>query len=207
MTPASLSRDEILKAGLRVGVRDGFDALSMRLLARELGVTPMAIYHHVANKEILQQLLIDSVLAAVPIPPLEFGDWQERLLELQSRTAAALVPYPGIGLLVFNARLSTEVRRLNKGYVRVLLDGGFTERQAIRGFRVVYAHALGRYVMETQLRAGNYASTPTSDDDPADVAETWAYWAAEHPAENWEFSNRTILRGLSAMLAGSRSGV
>lgn len=107
--------------------------------------------------------------------------------------------------MIFNTKPSSEVRRLINGYIRVLPDCGFTERRATHGFSVVYVHALGRYVMETQLRAGNDASTSASDDDSTDVAEVWSCWAVEHSAENRQFSNRIIIRGLSAILAGSRS--
>ena len=60
-----LERDEILTRAMQIVQEDGLDALSMRRLADDLGVTPMAIYHHVADKPALLQGLIDMVWAEI----------------------------------------------------------------------------------------------------------------------------------------------
>lgn len=163
----------------------------------------MAIYHYVANKEVLQQLLIDSVLAPVPVPAVGFGNWQERLLELQRCSGEALQPYPGLESVIFNAKPPREARRLINGYIQILLDGGFTERQAILGFSLVHAHTLGRYAMERQLRAGNYAAGASGPDGAIDLGQVWSYWAEEHAQEYRDFSTRIILRGLTTILEGT----
>jgi AcrR family transcriptional regulator len=60
-----LDRDDIVRTAHGI-VRDrGLAALSMRALGDALGVTPMAIYHHVGNKPALVQLLVDDVWAQV----------------------------------------------------------------------------------------------------------------------------------------------
>ena len=66
-----LSREEIAAAALAMVDRDGVDEFSMRRLARDLGVTTMAVYHHFENKaEILQaaadRVWIEAVLAMAP---------------------------------------------------------------------------------------------------------------------------------------------
>ena len=58
-----LSRDAILDRALAIADADGVDALSVRRLARELGVTPMALYWHFENKEALLHALGDRLLA------------------------------------------------------------------------------------------------------------------------------------------------
>ena len=57
-----------MTAALRLAGRVGFDALSMRGLAEELDVTPMAIYYHVGNKKALLALVTDSILGGIDIP-------------------------------------------------------------------------------------------------------------------------------------------
>lgn len=57
----SLDRAEILATAHAIIRADGLDALNMRRLARELGVTPMAIYHHVDNKQELLQAMVEDV--------------------------------------------------------------------------------------------------------------------------------------------------
>ena len=46
---------------------DGGQALTMRSLAARLGVVPGAVYHHVRNKQQLQDLVLDGVLAEVEL--------------------------------------------------------------------------------------------------------------------------------------------
>ena len=59
----SLSRTRIVDAALAMIDRDGVDAFSMRLLAAELGVTPMALYNHVGGKLELLRSVAGQVLA------------------------------------------------------------------------------------------------------------------------------------------------
>ena len=48
---APLSRQRVLQAAVALADDGGVEALSMRKLAQELGVVPMALYKHVANKD------------------------------------------------------------------------------------------------------------------------------------------------------------
>lgn len=60
-----LERDEILDRAYAIITAEGIDALSMRRLANELGVTPMAIYHHVPSKPALLQVLIERIWQSI----------------------------------------------------------------------------------------------------------------------------------------------
>src|SRR4051794_9673344 len=56
-----LERDDILDCALAIVKQEGRDAVSMRRLANELGVTPMAIYHHIPDKPALMSAMVDRV--------------------------------------------------------------------------------------------------------------------------------------------------
>ena len=58
-TPLEL--DEILTTALRLVQEEGRDVLSMRKLAKEVGVTPMALYHHIPDKPSLMNALVERV--------------------------------------------------------------------------------------------------------------------------------------------------
>ena len=64
----ALSKDRILLAAVAVADEDGFDSLSMRNLAQELGAAPMSLYRHVANKEDLLDGMIDIVFSEIDFP-------------------------------------------------------------------------------------------------------------------------------------------
>ena len=54
-----LSRERILRTAVALADEHGSDAVSMRRLAQELGVDPMSLYHHVANKDALLDGMAD----------------------------------------------------------------------------------------------------------------------------------------------------
>src|SRR4029453_17445415 len=60
-----LTRERVVAEALTVIAQDGVQALTMRALAARLGVVPGAVYHHVGNKQQLQDLVLDGVLAEV----------------------------------------------------------------------------------------------------------------------------------------------
>ncbi|MYU47865.1 TetR family transcriptional regulator, partial [Streptomyces sp. SID7803] len=55
-----MSREEIIGTARRIVSQEGVNRLTMRRLAAEVGSTPMALYHHVRDKEELLVLLLDD---------------------------------------------------------------------------------------------------------------------------------------------------
>lgn len=74
-----LSRDRIIDAAFTVLDRDGFDRLSMRQVAAELGVAVSALYAHVRDKDELLELMHNRVFADLPIPPPDPERWIEQV--------------------------------------------------------------------------------------------------------------------------------
>src|SRR5829696_8037341 len=62
-----LTRQRVVTEALAVIAQDGIQAMSMRALAARLGVVPGALYHHFGNKQQLQDLVLDGVLAEVDV--------------------------------------------------------------------------------------------------------------------------------------------
>ncbi len=60
-----LNRDRVLAAAVALADAEGLDAVSMRRLATELGVVPMALYKHVADKDALLDGMVDVALGEV----------------------------------------------------------------------------------------------------------------------------------------------
>src|SRR5262245_4221437 len=72
-----LTRERIVEAALVVMDTEGLDALSMRPVAREVGVEAMALYNHVEDKDDLLRGICDRVMADFEFPE-ETGDWADR---------------------------------------------------------------------------------------------------------------------------------
>ena len=202
----SMSVGEIVETGLRLGVRDGFDALSMRTLARELNVSTMALYHHVPSKRGLLVLLVDAVLGSVPVPPPEFGDWPDRLRELSGRSAEALSRFPGVDRVIFDMPPTPEGRRLMNGYVQILLDAGFPEKDAAPAFSVLHAYGIGRPTVERALqRSGDHIDSGETGARPSTPAldRLNGQWANLVRPASRRFAMDVIIEGLRSMLDSS----
>jgi len=77
---APLTRERILETAVALADGGGVDSISMRRIAQELGVVPMALYKHVANKDELLDGMIDVVVAEID-PPIEGVDWKTAMRE------------------------------------------------------------------------------------------------------------------------------
>ena len=83
----------MLHAAVALADEEGVSALSMRRLARELGVVPMALYKHVANKDELLDGMIDVVVAEID-PPIEDADWKTAIRERILSARRMLLRHP-----------------------------------------------------------------------------------------------------------------
>jgi AcrR family transcriptional regulator len=91
-------RDDIAEAAVHIADTEGFDALSMRRLAAELGAGTMTLYHYVRTKDELLTLVTDTVMAEVVVPedePLP-GEWRAAMTVLANRSRDALLRHPWI---------------------------------------------------------------------------------------------------------------
>ncbi|MFG2827951.1 TetR/AcrR family transcriptional regulator C-terminal domain-containing protein [Streptomyces sp. NPDC048434] len=67
-TDSGLSRESVVRAGIRVADSEGLRALSMRRVAAEFGVSSMALYRHVAGKDELVLLMADAAFHDIELP-------------------------------------------------------------------------------------------------------------------------------------------
>ncbi|MGW7486765.1 TetR/AcrR family transcriptional regulator C-terminal domain-containing protein [Streptomyces sp. NPDC054786] len=67
-TDSGLSRESVVRAGIRVADAEGLRALSMRRVAAEFGVSSMALYRHVAGKDELVLLMADAAFHDIELP-------------------------------------------------------------------------------------------------------------------------------------------
>jgi AcrR family transcriptional regulator len=90
---APLSRERVLGAAVALADSSGIESLSMRKLAEELGVVPMALYKHVASKEELLDGMIDVVVGEID-PPVHGADWKSAVRQRILSARRALLRHP-----------------------------------------------------------------------------------------------------------------
>lgn len=136
-----LSRARIVAAAVVVLDADGLAGLTMRRVARELGTGAMSLYRHVASREDLLDLVLDELVAAVPVSRLT-GEWRVDVAALARDVRAALLRRRDLTLLL-TARLGQGaggLAALDRA-LGIFLRAGFSPRDAVRS-----NHALGAYV-------------------------------------------------------------
>jgi TetR/AcrR family transcriptional regulator, tetracycline repressor protein len=139
--PATLDRRAVVQAALRVARRVGFDALSMRMVADELGLSAMAAYRHIPNRQVLLELVVDELYAPVPVPSPASGRWDERLRELERAAFREATSVPGQPPVLASG---PNQRRLADGVMAILADAGFGAEEAAVAFEVVWAYSIGQ---------------------------------------------------------------
>jgi AcrR family transcriptional regulator len=91
-----LTRERVVTEALAVIAEDGVQALTMRGLAARLGVVPGAVYRHVRNKQQVQDLLLDGVLAEIDFHLDPSVSPSEQLKVLAHRLRQVLERHPGV---------------------------------------------------------------------------------------------------------------
>lgn len=127
-----LSRDRIVDAALDLVDEVGIEGLSMRKLGARLGVEAMTLYHHVANKDALLDLLVERVtLAAAAAPADEPEAWRERLEGFARRYRSALLARPRLLPLISTRPVrSPEAMGLFVKALGDLIQAGFAPKHA-----------------------------------------------------------------------------
>lgn len=152
----SLSRDQIVEAASRLLRTQPSGVISIRSVATELGVSPMAIYRHVRNKSDLLDVLVGELLATAWRPETPLRNWRAWTLEAADRLRTFLVANP-IALDVYLNHPVTSpaaVARMET-MLRVLTRGLGDERRARRAYATIHTYTLGFAALEVARRSGN----------------------------------------------------
>jgi AcrR family transcriptional regulator len=93
----ALNREVVVAGALKVLEAGGGEALTMRRVAEQIGVSASSLYGYVANKEELVQLVLDRIFDGVTVPPT--GSWQDTLKEFSRAMLAVFRRHPGVAAL------------------------------------------------------------------------------------------------------------
>lgn len=153
MTPtARLDRATILAAASELLDRDGLDGLTMRRLAAELGVAPMATYRHFADRAALVDALIDDTASRIEVPAPS-GDWRLDLEAIARSLRNGLLARPAlIPVVIARPALGPSAIRLAEAAYAVLVPTGFGPRTTDRAANLLFGYVLGFVALEAPRR-------------------------------------------------------
>src|SRR5512135_1634135 len=150
---SALTREAVVARALEIGTAEGLDAVSLRRLAQELGVTPMALYRHVRDKQDLINAMTEAVLegidATIGVRP--GMTWTERLRlyidnykqQIDARPLALPLS------IAYNAEGPPSFWKVLEDLLAILLEAGFERRDAIVLIRMI-SNLLAGYLLLLQ---------------------------------------------------------
>jgi AcrR family transcriptional regulator len=167
-----LSRERVLRAAIALADERGAEELTMRKLAKELGVEAMSLYNHVDNKDDLLDGMIDIVFSEIEAP-LPGGDWKAELRKRAVSTREALNRHRwAIGEMEGRTTHGPSNLRLHDAVLGCLRAAGFSIEMTVHGMSVQDAYIYGFALQQSDM------SSETPDDFAAEAQRQMRDYAA-----------------------------
>lgn len=155
--PQLIDRAGVLAAALAVADEEGPEALTMAAVAKRLGVTPMALYHHVANKADLLDGLVELLLTEFPARPAD-APWAARLTALAAGIRATAQRHAKVFPLLLQRPAATPVARQARHAIYAALEeAGVASKDVAQIERLISTAILGFTVSEAAGRFRNHS--------------------------------------------------
>ena len=148
---APVNRDRTLEVALTVADGEGIEAVTMRRLARELGVEAASLYHHVNGKDQILDGLVDVIAAQIDLPK-QATDWREGVTQRAHHTRTVLLRHPwAVSLMASRTSPGPATLGLLEAGIRYLREGGFSVPMAAQAISTVDSYVHGFVVQEVNL--------------------------------------------------------
>jgi AcrR family transcriptional regulator len=148
--PPRTSRAEILTAARRLIDQDGWEKLTIRRLAAELGVGATTLYHHVRDREDLLVQLLNDYADQIPRPEPS-GSPRDRIVAAAAAMHDALAAWPWTAEVLtadgFLSRLNESALSIVETVVSSAIDHGCTPEQAVDVFRNIWYYTVGEILV------------------------------------------------------------
>jgi AcrR family transcriptional regulator len=169
-----LNRERVLRAAVALADEHGIDALSMRRLARTVGVEAMSLYNHVANKDDILAGMVELVVGEVDLAADE-PDWKAATRRRAISAHEVFLRHPWACSFWVSGQ---EVGPAQLGYADALLrglrEGGFSNELSYHGFHALQSHVSGFTLYVLSFRF-----------DKEELKELAAAFLREFPAEEY----------------------
>ena len=204
-----LTRERVVDAALAIMDAEGLEAVTMRRVAREVGVEAMSLYNHVRDKDDLLQGVCDRVMSSFDFPRTT-GDWGERCREAARSWRRLLGAHPDVMRLFAETHgpspTSADSLRPTEFALSLLKEAGLSDRDTVQAF-----HAFGGYIQGFVMMEGGSIKDghgPTTARTPEELSATVSqetfpclhamgqYFEECEADEQFEFGLELLMRGL-----------
>lgn len=140
---ASLSKEGVLRAAVALADARGIAELSMRNLARALGVGVMSLYYYVASKGELLDGIVDRVVGEIDPPPAG-GDWREAIRHTARSAHQVLSRHRwAAGLMLSSSTVQPARLQYMEALLGTLRAAGFSAHLTHRAYHVLDSYIVG----------------------------------------------------------------
>ncbi|HET6963266.1 MAG TPA: TetR/AcrR family transcriptional regulator [Acidimicrobiales bacterium] len=160
----SISRDQVLETALRMLRTHGYEQITIRAIANEMGVAPMSLYRHIRDKDDILDEVVDRLLARQWRPRSETSDWKEWVGEAADRLHRFLVDQPAaLHVFLDHPVVSPSNVARMQAMMEVLREELCDEEAAGRAYGAIQTYTIGFAALEA-ARAGWVP--PDGDENP-----------------------------------------
>jgi len=185
----TLARDDIIQAAVKIVRAGGYEEMTIRSLAAELGVAPMSLYRHIRDKDDLLDEVVDRLLAKAWRPSAPEDDWQEWVIEAAAKLRSFLVSQPAaLHVYLSHPVVSpAAIERMNT-MLDVLRRAGADEETTRRAYGALHTYTIGFAALE----ASRARSAPATEEVSSLAQQLAAYTTTD------QFMNglRYLLEGI-----------
>lgn len=158
-----LSRERVLRGAVAVADAGGIGALTMRSLARELGVKPMSLYYYVAGKAEILDGIVDLVFSEIDLPS-PGDDWQSQMRRRADSARRTLRRHPwAIGLMESRANPGPATLRHHESTLATLRRAGFSVAMTAHAYALLDSYIYGFALQEAALPFNPQTATEATE--------------------------------------------
>ncbi|WP_254359331.1 TetR/AcrR family transcriptional regulator [Microbacterium hominis] len=213
------TRERIMAAAVDLADRDGIDALTIRALAKEMGVGPMTLYHYVEGKEQVLDGMVDVVFEKIALPD-PARPWRDAVRARCASAREVLVRHPwSVPLLESRRSPGPATLRHHEAMLACFLEAGLSMPLTAHAYAVLDAYVYGFAIQEASLLVqGGEGSAETA----AEVSEGFSpeshphlvRFTTEHAmrpdyrfGDSFAYGLDLVLDGLEAAAGDEAAGV
>lgn len=215
----TLTPRAVVEGALALADTEGLEAVTIRRLAKELGVTPMALYWHFRSKEDLLDGMAASVFENIDPSVDASATWQEQLRALLGSMVDVLRAHPSVAILLLTRTVSSEESlRATEVALDILRRGGFSPTEATQIARhalSAVANLVGREpgvvargesgdLTDTRRRARLFLESLPPERYPRLVEAATPLSEGVQPDSYFTFGLDLLLAGIAVMAARER---
>jgi TetR/AcrR family tetracycline transcriptional repressor len=199
-----LTREKLVRAGLGLLDREGCDAVTMRRLAGQVGVTPMALYNHFSSKRDLLRAIAEHAIRGT-----EFDgghtDWREQIRHCFHTLRGLCLEHPGLPrLLEIEGVAPASVFAPMEVTLGALGQAGLEPLDGLRTYFLLVSFTLGQASYETsgpfpdldpseRIRSEGLPGRSYHTTERLERPQTWDFKAA------FDFGLTLVLSGVAAL--------